>query len=215
MKMSKSHKGALSTSKPFDRTKHMVITSLCCKTPGKFYKNKTKSGVSAKSAPKVIKRILAQKRSRQRKKSFFQWKHSGCCFLTEMFGFKSRFINQKKKRGLKAGCCFGLILQRRPVKRPQKVQKSQKWSRNRVGVFNSVQEHSKSTYDTTRHIPFTYGCIFVKSRFKGDTSETSFQSLCEMAFFGIKTGHILSYSCPFDLFLRGSIALSVLFKIGF
>ena len=105
MKMSKSHKGALSTSKPFVQTKHMVITYLCCKTPGTFYKNKTESGVSAKSALKVIKRILAQKRSRQReKKSFFQWKNTWF-FFTEKSGFKSRFINQKK-RGLKAGCCF-------------------------------------------------------------------------------------------------------------
>ena len=75
----------------------------------------------------------------------------------------------------------------------------QKWSRNQVGMFKSVQRHSKSTYGTTRHIPFTYRSIFVKCRFKGDTSETSFRSLCKMAFLAPRTGHISSYSCPFDL----------------
>ena len=34
---------------------------------------------------------------------------------------------------------------------------------------------------------------------KGDTSETSFQPLCKMAFLAPRMGHISSYSCPFDL----------------
>ena len=66
-------------------------------------------------------------------------------------------------------------------------------------MFNSVQEHSKSTYGTTRHIQLTYRLIFVKCRCKGDASETSFRSLCTMAFLAARTGHISSYSCPFDL----------------
>ena len=82
---------------------------------------------------------------------------------------------------------------------PKCVKNGQKWSRNQVGMFNIVQRHSKSTYGTTRHIPFTYRLIFVKCRFKGDTSETSFRSLCKMAFLAPRTGHISSYSCPFDL----------------
>ena len=36
-------------------------------------------------------------------------------------------------------------------------------------------------------------------RFKGDTSETRFQSLCKMTFLAPRTGHIWKYSCPFDL----------------
>ena len=49
-------------------------------------------------------------------------------------------------------------------------------------MINSVQEHSKSTYGATRHMQFAYGSIFVKCRFKGDASETSFRSRCKMAF---------------------------------
>ena len=40
---------------------------------------------------------------------------------------------------------------------------------------------------------------FCKCRFKEDTSETSFRSLCKMAFLATRTGHISSYSCPFDV----------------
>ena len=98
---------------------------------------------------------------------------------------------------------------------PKGVKNGQKWSRNQVDMFTSVQEHSKSTYGTTRHIPFTYRLIFVKCRFKGDTNETSFRSLCKMAFLAPRMGHISSYSCRLTWFLYGLTALSVLFKIGF
>ena len=57
-----------------------------------------------------------------------------------------------------------------------------KWSRNPVGMFNRVQKHSKSTYDTTRHIQFTYRLSFVKCRFIGDTSETSFDPYAKWPF---------------------------------
>ena len=82
---------------------------------------------------------------------------------------------------------------------PKGAKKGQIWSRNKVAMCNSVQEHSKSTYGITRHLQFTYRSIFVKCRFKGDMSETSFRSLCKMAFLAPRTGHISSYSCPFDL----------------
>ena len=55
-----------------------------------------------------------------------------------------------------------------------------KWPKK--GPQTSVQRRSKSTYGTTRHMQFTYRSIFVKCRFTKDTSETSFRSLCKMAF---------------------------------
>ena len=60
-----------------------------------------------------------------------------------------------------------------------------------------VSKRTRNPYGSTGHIQFT--SIFVKWRFKGDTSETSFRSLCEMAFWHQRTGHISGYSCPFDL----------------
>ena len=71
---------------------------------------------------------------------------------------------------------------------PKGVENGQKWSVNQVDMFNSVQEHLKSTYGTTRHRQFTYGSIFVNCRFKEDTSETSFRSLCKNGIFGNKNG---------------------------
>ena len=82
---------------------------------------------------------------------------------------------------------------------PKGAKYGQKRSRSQADMFNSVQEHSKSTYGTTRHTQFTYNLIFVKCRFKGDTSETRFRSLCKMAFWAPTTGRISSCSCPFDL----------------
>ena len=47
-------------------------------------------------------------------------------------------------------------------------------TRNQAGVPISVQKHPQSCYCTTRHIQFTYGLVFVKCRFKGDTSKNTF-----------------------------------------
>ena len=90
--------------------------------------------------------------------------------------------------------------QERPMKRPHKSAKNgQKWSRNQEGMFNNVEEHSESTYGTTRHIQLAYGSIVVKCRSEGDTSETNFRSLCKMALLAPRTGHKSSYSHPLDL----------------
>ena len=65
-------------------------------------------------------------------------------------------------------------------------------------MFNSVQEHSKSTYGSTRHMQFAYRLIFVRCRFKGNTNETSFRSPWKMGFLAPRTGHISSYSSRID-----------------
>ena len=66
-------------------------------------------------------------------------------------------------------------------------------------MFNRVRKHPKCTYCTTGHIQFTYESTFVKCRFKGNTSETTFRSQCQMVFLAPRTGHISSYSCLFNL----------------
>ena len=76
---------------------------------------------------------------------------------------------------------------------------SEKVQKPGIYMFNSVQTHPKSRHRITRRIQFTFRLLFVKRRFKGDTSETSFRSLCKMAFLAPRTGHISRYSCPFDL----------------
>ena len=51
----------------------------------------------------------------------------------------------------------------------------------------------------TRHTQFTYRLIFVKCRFKGDASETSFRPCVKWPFLASRTGRISSYSCPVEL----------------
>ena len=77
----------------------------------------------------------------------------------------------------------------------------QKWSKM---VHKPGRHVQKCPRALEIHVPYyqaraVYIQIFVKCRFKGDTSQTSFRSLCKMALLAPRTGHISSYSCPFDL----------------
>ena len=65
---------------------------------------------------------------------------------------------------------------------PKRRRTYQKWSKNQLDMFNNVYKHPESRYRATKHMQFPYRLILVKCRFKGDISETSFRSLCKMAF---------------------------------
>ena len=56
---------------------HRGRTSLCCTNLRYFYQNKNKSGVMSENGPKVIKIIVPEKRSHQKKRRFFQRKSPG------------------------------------------------------------------------------------------------------------------------------------------
>ena len=73
-KCHKSHTGAFKHLQAFFSDKTHGNNFFVLHKPRKFHKIKNKNGVTAKNATKVIKKILAEKRSRQRKKNFLQRK---------------------------------------------------------------------------------------------------------------------------------------------
>ena len=85
-----------------------------------------------------------------------------------------------RRCGLKRCCKWSMGLRKVVQKRRRTCQKR---SRIQADMFNSVQKSPESRYRATRHIQFTLRSISVKYRFEGGANETSFRSLCKMAFF--------------------------------
>ena len=94
-------------------------------------------------------------------------------------------------------------------------QEGQEWSENQVDMFTSVCEYPTSRHCTTWLTQFIHRSILVKCRFKGDTSETSFWSLCKMAILAQERAVCRAILVRLTWFFHGSLALSVLFKIEF